>query len=130
MPARALFEAIGSNAQFATYDEVAERLRELGDGSSAVLASRWAGGRQGGHAYLAVNEGGEIYLVERHSGQRSGWPPHWGENAVARTAVGYLDADGNPVNPLHDVPLQLAVAEAIGESRASRWTVRVHRPTY
>jgi DNA-binding NarL/FixJ family response regulator/GNAT superfamily N-acetyltransferase len=115
VPARALFEAAGSSARFATYDEVADRLRQLGDGSSAVLASRWAGGRQGGHAYLAVNEGGEIYLVERHTGQLSGWPPHWGQDTVARTAVGYLDADGNPVNPLHDVSLQLAAADAIGD---------------
>jgi hypothetical protein len=115
VPARALFQAVGSDAQFATYGEVADRLRQLGDGSSAVLASRWAGGRQGGHAYLAVNDGGRIDLYDPHTGQRSGWPPHWGEDAVDRTAVGYLDAGGNAVNPLHDVSLQLAAADAIGD---------------
>ncbi|MGX9791297.1 toxin glutamine deamidase domain-containing protein [Mycobacterium sp. MMS18-G62] len=117
VPARALFEAVGSRSQFATFDEVAQRLRELGDGSSAVLTSRWAhgGGRQGGHAYLAVNEDDKIYLVDSHTGGRTPWPPHWGQDAVARTAVGYLDADGNAVHPLHDVPLQLAAADAIGD---------------
>jgi GNAT superfamily N-acetyltransferase len=112
VPARALFEAIGTNARFATYDEVADELRRLGPGSSAVLASRWAGGRQGGHAYLAINVDDEIFLVESHSGQQLGWPPHWGEDAVARTAVGYLDPEGNPTHPLTDVPLQLQLADA------------------
>nr|WP_255413243.1 toxin glutamine deamidase domain-containing protein [Mycobacterium sp. 3519A] len=120
VPARALFEAAGTTAQFATYDEVANELRRLGPGSSAILASRWAGGRQGGHAYLAVNVGGDVFLVESHSGRQLGWPPYWGEDAVARTAVGYLDPDGVPP-PGHeltpDIPLrlQLADAAAIGD---------------
>ncbi|MGA5534144.1 alpha/beta hydrolase [Mycolicibacterium nivoides] len=115
--ARSLFEALGSSAEFASYAEVAERLKRLGPGSSAVLASRWSGVRQGGHAYLAVNDGGEIYLVDRRSGERAGWPPHWGQVAVDRTAVGYLDSDGNPVDPLGDVALQLAAADAVGDVR-------------
>ncbi|MGV0809475.1 alpha/beta hydrolase [Mycolicibacterium setense] len=115
--ARSLFEAVGSGAHFASYAEVAQRLRELGPGSSAVLASRWAGMRQGGHAYLAVNDGGEIYLIDRRTGERAGWPPHWGQVAVDRTAAGFLDADGNAVDPLADVPLQLAAAEAVGDVR-------------
>ena len=48
VPARALFEAIGSSAQFATYDEVADRLRELGDGllgRSRIAVGRRAPGR-------------------------------------------------------------------------------------
>ncbi|WP_430755428.1 toxin glutamine deamidase domain-containing protein [Mycolicibacterium septicum] len=115
--ARSLFEAVGSTAHFASYTEVAERLEQLGPGSSAVLASRWAGMRQGGHAYLAVNDGGEIYLIDRRSGERAGWPPHWGQVAVDRTAVGYLDSAGNPVDPLADVRLQLAAADAVGDVR-------------
>ncbi len=115
VPARALFEAIGSNARFATYDEVADELRRLGPGSSAVLASRWAGGRQGGHAYLAINVDDEIFLVDSHSGRQLGWPPYWGDGAVARTVVGYLDADGNPTHPLHDRGLQLTAADEIGD---------------
>ncbi|CRZ17740.1 toxin glutamine deamidase domain-containing protein [Mycolicibacterium neworleansense] len=115
VPARALYEAVGSASRFATYDQVAETLRQLGDGSSAVLASRWRGGRSGGHAYLAVNDGGEIYLLDPTTGERTGWPPHWGQAAVDRTAVGYLDADGDAVNPLHDVPLRLGTAESVGD---------------
>ncbi|MEV0672989.1 alpha/beta hydrolase [Mycobacterium sp. NPDC050441] len=119
VPARVLFDAIGSSSRFATYDQVAEALRRLGDGSSAVLASRWRGGRGGGHAYLAVNDGDVIYLIDRATGQRSGWPPHWGQGAVDRTAVGYLDADGEAVTPLHDVPLRLGTAaDAVGPVRA------------
>ncbi len=116
-PAWALFEAVGTRAEFATYDDVAGRLHQLGDGASAVLASRWAGGSRGGHAYLAVNEGGEIRLYDPHTRQRSGWPPHWGQDAVTHTAVGYLDADGNPVHPLDDVPLQLQLdaADVVGD---------------
>jgi len=82
-----LFEAVGSASQFATYADVETRLQQLGDGSSAVLASRWKGRGQSGHAFLAVNVGGEIYLVDPHSGERSGWPPPWSEQAVRRTAA-------------------------------------------
>jgi hypothetical protein len=118
VPARALFEAVGSNARFVdSYDDVAEELIRLGPGSSAILASRWAVGRQGGHAYLAINVGDEIFLVESHSGRQLGWPPYWGDEAVARTVVGYLDSEGNPRHPLHDVPLRLGLvdADAIGD---------------
>ncbi|MGV0744126.1 toxin glutamine deamidase domain-containing protein [Mycolicibacterium sp. XJ870] len=115
VPARALYEAVGSASRFATYDQVEASLRQLGDGSSAVLTSRWRGGRSGGHAYLAVNDGGQIYLLDPSTGERTGWPPHWGQLAVDRTAVGYLDANGDAVNPLHDVPLRLGTAESVGD---------------
>ena len=55
VPARALFEAIGANADFTTYADVANTLQHMPEGSTAVLVSRWSGGRQGGHAYLAGN---------------------------------------------------------------------------
>ncbi|WP_445271054.1 hypothetical protein, partial [Streptomyces sp. DSM 41634] len=48
VPARALYEAVGSSSRFASYDQVEASLRRLGDGSSAVLTSRWTGGRSGG----------------------------------------------------------------------------------
>ncbi|MGV9800139.1 toxin glutamine deamidase domain-containing protein [Mycobacterium sp. NPDC003449] len=121
VPAWALFQAVRSSAQFATYDDVATTLRDLGDGSSAVLASRWAGGRDGGHAYLAVNDGGQLFLVDPHTGTRSEWPPHWGQDAVDRTAVGYLDPDGNAVHSLRDAPPQvdLGAADTIGDVRGA-----------
>lgn len=119
--ARSLFEAVGSAARFGSYSEVEATLQRLGPGSSAVLASRWSGRGQGGHAYLAVNDGGTIYLLDPHSGQRSGWPPHWGRDAVRRTAVGYLDADGVAVNPLDgDVNRQLRDADAVGNVQGDR----------
>jgi hypothetical protein len=96
---------------------VAQRLQDLGDGSSAVLASQWAntGRRAPGHAYLARNIGGEIFLIDPFTGARSDWPPYWGQDAVARTAVGYLGPAGDPVNRLDiDVPLRLDAADAIG----------------
>ena len=115
VPARALFEAIGANADFTTYADVANTLQHMPEGSTAVLVSRWSGGRQGGHAYLARNIDGDIVLIDPHTGQRSGWPPHWGQDAVARTAVGYLDANGRPVDRISvDIPLRLDAADAVG----------------
>lgn len=122
MLARVLFEAIRTDVDFATYEDVRKRLIALGDGSAAVLTSRWRGGRGGGHAYLAVNDGNEIYLIDRHSPQqRSGWPPYWGQDAVSRTVVGYLDSDGRPAGRTDDdVPLRLDAADEIGLVRGVR----------
>ncbi len=115
LPAWAVFEATGSGSRFATDDEVFAELQRLGPGSSAILASRWSGGRWGGHARFAVNDGGRIYVEEcynERTSERLGWPP---QGAVSQTAVGYFDSDGNPTHPLHDVPLQLEAADAIGD---------------
>ena len=115
VPAWALFEALESGSQFQSYDDVAATLRDLGDGSSAVLASRWATGRQPGHAYLALNNDNQIYLYDPHTRELSPWPPPWDAADVARTAVGYLERNGDARRPLHDVPLQLAAADTIGD---------------
>ncbi|WP_432669702.1 alpha/beta hydrolase [Mycolicibacterium fortuitum] len=115
VPARALFRAVGADARFATYDEVESTL--LGDPTLrvAVLTSQWAGGRQGGHAYLAVKVDGEVRLYDPHTRKYSPWPPHWGRHAVTQTAVGYLQTNGDPVGPMTvDVPLQLDAADAVG----------------
>ncbi|OCB52241.1 hypothetical protein A5722_28650 [Mycobacterium vulneris] len=115
VPARALFRAVGADARFATYDEVEATL--LGDPSLrvAVLTSQWAGGREGGHAYLAVKVDGEVQLYDPHTRKYSPWPPHWGQHAVSQTAVGYLQANGKAVGPMTvDVPLQLDAADAVG----------------
>jgi hypothetical protein len=118
VPARDLFEAWGSATHFATYAEVRDALLQHGDGSAAVLASRWSGGpQQGGHAYVAVNEGGTVHLHQRVGDhfERSGWPPAWGEHAVDGTAVGYLDRHGSPIEPLVGHAHQLAAALAVGD---------------
>ncbi|MBN7482859.1 glycohydrolase toxin TNT-related protein [Mycobacteroides abscessus] len=115
LPARLIFEETGSAAHFSNYAEVAARLRELGDGSSALVASRWAGGHEGGHVVLAVNRGGEIHLVDRSAGvEHGGWPPSWGDRAVDRVAVGYFDAQGNPVARLEG-DHSLRAADAVGD---------------
>ncbi|MDV3124012.1 alpha/beta hydrolase [Mycobacterium sp. 21AC1] len=115
VPARALFQAVGSDVRFGTYDEVEATL--LGDPSLrvAVLTSQWAGGRHGGHAYLAVKVDGEVQLYDPHTRRYSPWPPHWGRHAVTRTAVGYLRTNGVAVGPMTaDVPLQLDAADMVG----------------
>lgn len=120
LPAWAVFDAVGSGSQFvATLDAVHDEVLRLGDRSSAVLALRWTDGRHGGHAAFVVNDGGRVFLEERIDGRtvRSRWPPDWAPQATGRMAVGYLDSDGFAVHPLHDVPLQLAAADAIGDVR-------------
>ncbi|MGW4100781.1 WXG100-like domain-containing protein, partial [Mycobacterium sp. NPDC004974] len=119
MPARALYEATGSRADFATYRDIEARLRGMKPGSAAVITSAWAGDgqRQGGHAYVAVFDGTDVYLL--HRGERQGWPPAWGEHAVSTTAVGYLDAQGNPVSNLSG-PDDLAAAIAVGDVQGTQ----------
>ncbi|WP_234794062.1 alpha/beta hydrolase [Mycolicibacterium flavescens] len=120
VPARTLFEALRLDAQFATYTDVAETLTHRPIGTTAVLVSRWSGARQGGHAYLAVRVEGGIDLVDPHTGERSGWPPHWGQDAVDVTAVGYLTAGGEPIARVGvDVPLRLDAADAVGHVRGA-----------
>jgi hypothetical protein len=116
--ARALFEAVGSGAEFTTYAEVVARLRDLGWGSSAVLASAWKVG-SGGHAYLAKNDRGDIKFFDPHTGE---WSEglRWAEDQVSKTVVGYLDADGNALDELRDPAAQLAHANKIGFVRG-RW---------
>ncbi|OBJ52929.1 hypothetical protein A9W95_19315 [Mycobacterium sp. 1423905.2] len=117
VPARNLFEAWGSTARFAGYTEIHDTLLRHGDGAAAILASRWIGAdQQGGHAYVAVNERGSVHLYERvgERFERSGWPPYWGEGAVDRTAVGYLDRHGHPLEPLDGRTGQLRAAEDVG----------------
>jgi hypothetical protein len=117
VPARHLFLAARSGSRFATYDDVARQLHELGRGSSALLVSRWSGDGRGGHAYLAINTGDEIVLYDPHTQERSGWPPHWGQDAVARTAVGYLKPNGKPVDPHNLDTRKLGAADVIGHVR-------------
>ncbi len=123
-----LFQAVGSGSEFATYADVAEVLGRMDPGSSAILTSVWANGpRQGGHAYLAVNDNGRVYLEDPDTGERTPWPPPWGQDAVVRSAVAFLDAKGNATNPLQDTR-QLVAAAAVATFRAIP-TVRLVRRT-
>lgn len=115
-PGVQLFEATGSAAQFASYADVNSVLGQMAPGSSAVLVSAWSGGpNQGGHAYLAVNDNGQLFLEDPNTGRRTPWPPGWGQDAVLRTAVGYLDPNGQAVEPFQGRPQQLVAAAAVGD---------------
>lgn len=120
-PARGLFEARESAAHFATYNEVHRDLLRQGDGALAILASKWSG-ESGGHAYVARNDGGVVHLYEKVGDKivQSGWPPHWGEHAVDKTAVGYLDRQGNPLDPVDSAPSRLSPADEIGDVAGKR----------
>ena len=119
LPARELFEAIGSASQFSTFEQIAETLRQLGPGSSAAIASSWSAWHaEGGHAYAAVNDNGVIRLLDS-DGRLTGWPPSWG-GAVDRVAVGFLDLAGHPVSPLDGTAGQLDAADDIGDV-GRRW---------
>jgi GNAT superfamily N-acetyltransferase len=63
---------------------------------------------------LAIVDGGEIHLLDPITGERSGWPPYWGEGAVSRTAVGFLDSEGRPVQRLDGSADELVAADAVG----------------
>ncbi len=130
VPARALFEAVRSGAKFASYDEVHDELAGMESGSSAVLASRWAEGgeKQGGHAYLAVNENGVVRLRNLDTGESEGWPPSWGEGAVSRTAVGYLDEHGDPAPELRRQPRPVGRRRHRRRPRSSRSGRRLRGP--
>lgn len=121
--ARALFEARNSAARFADYEQVHRELLRGGDGTTAVLASKWSGaGQVGGHAYVARNDNGIVHLYER-VGDRivsSGWPPHWGGHTVEETAVGYFDRHGNALEPLTDRHGELHAADKIGDVAGNR----------
>ncbi|MGV0742982.1 alpha/beta hydrolase, partial [Mycolicibacterium sp. XJ870] len=115
-PGIQLFEATGSAAQFASYADVNNVLGQMAPGSSAVLVSAWSGGQdQGGHAYLAVNDDGQLFLEDPTTGRRTPWPPGWGQDAVLRTAVGYLDPQGRAVDSFQGRPQQLVAAAAVGD---------------
>nr|WP_281276940.1 toxin glutamine deamidase domain-containing protein [Glycomyces buryatensis] len=89
-------EWAGGTFQKATYDEIRAKLESLGDRSSAMIVSAWAGGR-GGHAFNAINDG-NVKFVDGQSGTVSGWPPvSWSENQTSGSWAVYFDSNGNPV---------------------------------
>src|SRR5262249_51824235 len=117
IPAREGFKAADATPErVATFDEVAQGFEGKPPGSSAIVAvnSRWSAWAKvrswvkgssldGAHVFLArkVSEGPDgIRFVDPKTGKEGGWPPHWGDEAVKRMAVGYLDENGNPYKSL------------------------------
>ncbi|MGC5249453.1 toxin glutamine deamidase domain-containing protein [Gordonia sp. DT219] len=125
IPARDLFEAVGSEAGAESYGGIHDTLLGLGDGAQALIASRWAadGEGLGGHAYVAVNDGGVVHLVDPITGARLGWPPHWGEQNVGVVVAGYFHPDGSAVHPLVGEAGLHAAFEVgeVGAGPRSRW---------
>ncbi len=122
-PARDLYEARGSATHLTTLDGVYRHLLEGGDGTTAVLSSKWAGeGDIGGHVWIARNENGTVHVYERVGDRvvRSGWPPQWPGHAIERTAAGYFDRHGNALDPLTGRAGELHAADSIGEVAGRR----------
>ncbi|OMC13548.1 LuxR C-terminal-related transcriptional regulator [Mycobacterium sp. SP-6446] len=129
IPAVVMFETTNSAADFVeTFDAVKGGFADLPVGSSAIVAVKWrwsawakfvnwlkTGSLDGGHMFLARKVGpDEIRFVDPKTGEDSLWPPPYGESAVQRMVVGYLDDTGQAVKPLHDKPADIAPARRLG----------------
>jgi len=66
-------EWAGEKPRPASMTEVGRRLRDLGDGSTAVVGFDLHGG--GGHWFNAVNYEGTVLAVDGQSGRHEKWPP-------------------------------------------------------
>ena len=85
----------GGQAIRTSSTDIARRLSALGAGSSAQIVVRWKG-RNSGHAFNAVNDGGAITWVDGQLGEAGGWPPAYAEHATEWHAV-IVDPSGLPV---------------------------------
>ena len=93
-------EFAGVAPEPATMDQVADKLTELGPGSSAIVGFDRADGS--GHWFNAVNDGGTIKAVDGQSGTVGAWPPSsdafgFDESEMANSDAIYFDSDSNPV---------------------------------
>lgn len=82
-------EWAGHEPQAATFDNVQDRLTQLGPGSSAVVGVNWDDGR--GHWFNAVNENGAIKAVDGQSGLVEAWPPS--DNGLGFSEADTVDSD-------------------------------------
>ncbi|MGW4355826.1 hypothetical protein ACWELJ_27435, partial [Nocardia sp. NPDC004582] len=87
------------------HDAIAGRLLKLGDGASALVVDRYAGSVDehgvGAHAYVMVNEGGEIVVKDPAAGLEHGFPPQVPKETAGVHAI-LFDADGKAWHPLKD----------------------------
>lgn len=58
-----------------------------------------------------------MHLYDPRTRQYSPWPPYWGEDAVDRIAVGYLDENGEPIHRIGEEPVQVSLhaADSVGD---------------
>lgn len=95
--------SVGSHTSEATFTDVAAHLREMPDGSMAVVATTFHhenGQPAAGHAYLAINDGGTIRFVDPQTGRIGGWPPYFTNTPHAVSDVAFLHPDATPETPL------------------------------
>ncbi|WP_040804471.1 WXG100-like domain-containing protein [Nocardia concava] len=93
----------GKLLTFEGHDAIAARLLELGSGSAALVVDHYAGPVDehgvGAHAYLLVNEGGEIVVKDPAAGREHGYPPIVPVETKGTHAI-LFKADGTAHDPL------------------------------
>ncbi len=84
------------------YQGVASQLQQMGPGSAMFLVTEWEGGSS--HAWLAINQGGDIVYVDAQTGRTSTTAPLYPHNGstgngnVAAMHAIPLDSNGNAQN--------------------------------
>ncbi|MFI5777155.1 hypothetical protein [Nocardia sp. NPDC051570] len=95
----------GRLAEFGDHSEIANRLRDLGDGAAALVVDTYHGPADrdgvGGHAYLLVNEDGRIVVRDPAGGIERGDPSGLGRDVRGTEAV-LFDRDGRPIDELDE----------------------------
>ncbi|MFJ9362875.1 hypothetical protein ACIRRA_00435, partial [Nocardia sp. NPDC101769] len=98
-------KAGGKLRRYDDHQAIADRLLELGSGSSALVIDHYAGPADehgvGGHAYLLVNEDGKIVVKDPAAGREHGFPPEIPRETEGTRAILFGD-DGKPVDPLDE----------------------------
>jgi hypothetical protein len=99
-------EWAGRKLEPVTLAQVAERLTELGPGSSAVVGCQWSPAGSGGHWFNAVNDAGTVKAVDGQSGKTETWPPSvpgvgFEEPWMTRTDALFFTSDGKAVQHDH-----------------------------
>lgn len=97
-PTARMTEFAGASPESASMDQVADRLTELGPGSSAIVGFDRGPGELG-HWFNAVNDGGTIKAVDGQSGLTEAWPPSedglgFDESEMTASDAIYFGPDG------------------------------------
>jgi hypothetical protein len=79
------------------YRSVTSQLRSLGHGSAMFIVTEWQGGSS--HAWIAINQGGEILYVDPQSGQVSTEAPLYPHNGNPNNGNNPVAIHGIPIDP-------------------------------
>ncbi|MFE5462453.1 hypothetical protein ACFQ9K_35020, partial [Nocardia sp. NPDC056564] len=116
--------AAGGQLQPTTHADTHQRLLDLGDGAAALMVDSYAGPRDaygvGSHAYLLVNEGGQIIVRDLGAGLPDhGYPPRVPAGMNGSHAI-VFDGRGRPDHPLNAVDRARLTAEAQAQAQAGQ----------